>query len=55
MVGKLTRLLAQAEKTRMDMIHTVMLEARRDELHRARIESRDDKRILDLGTGTGTK
>lgn len=38
----------------MDMIHTVMLEARRDELHRARIESRNDRRILDLGTGTGT-
>ena len=38
----------------MDMIHTVLLEARRDELHRARIESTNDKRILDLGTGTGT-
>ena len=41
------------EKVRMDMMHTVLLEARRDELFRARIESSHDKRVLDLGCGTG--
>jgi len=43
----------QAEKDRLDIMHQVFLVARRQELHRARIESTTDIRILDLGTGTG--
>lgn len=37
----------------MDMLHTILLEARRDELHRAPVQDLKDFRILDLGTGTG--
>ncbi|KAL9050345.1 MAG: hypothetical protein Q9162_006696 [Coniocarpon cinnabarinum] len=44
---------AKQEKVRMDMLHTILLEARRNELHRAPVQNDKDFRILDLGTGTG--
>ena len=37
----------------MDMLHAILLETSRDELHRAPVENNNDFRILDLGTGTG--
>ncbi len=51
--SSLTLLRTQAEKDRMDLFHALFLIARRQELHRATIESTEDIRILDLGTGTG--
>ena len=46
------KLISQMEKIRMDMLHDVML-AIRPGLHSASIRSKQDVRILDLGTGTG--
>lgn len=43
----------QSEKTRMDMIHMILLEVCRNKLHQAPIEDESNLRILDLGTGTG--
>lgn len=38
----------------MDIYHQMFLVARRQELHRARLDpDSDEVRILDLGTGTG--
>ena len=37
----------------MDMMHTILLDARRGELHRAPVQDEAEYRILDMGTGTG--
>ena len=37
----------------MDIFHNLFLIARRQDLHRVKIQNSKDTRILDLGTGTG--